>query len=442
MPSLKLEARAALALALALTAACVEVVTQRRDVVDTDDGGNSQEPEEGVDGGAVEPDAQTDEPDAAATSTERLVISLDEGGGQLAIDGVVEVSVPPSALPEQVNLGARLLGQNELPVALPMQAAAQVVELIPHGRLFDLPITIKLPYDADADVTKLAVLRLDDPQDVDWEWVEGARFEGGIASFESTTFSYYTVVTFPETTCASLPAATAACGGSCNAQQYCGSASTCTAIAQNNLCGNTQIIAVQSGESTVDNPSATDIATALAGNCGRTAAEKPITDVSVVQACSSELLIGGGNTVVLAGGPFTNAALRYLDRRISPVFLDSPDGNQQQFKTRAGNVLLQFDPSTISPSHDYFMIQIFPDTARGALVISAFGREGPGTRAATHYFVNTVAPALKAGTRSWNGYVIGEWTDSGDMIPNAADTFTVKASEALPPPISSSDEQA
>jgi hypothetical protein len=242
---------------------------------------------------------------------------------------------------------------SELPLALPaLAAAAPAVELTPHGRLFDLPITIELHYDPGAPVANLAVMRLDDPTDLDWEAVENVRYENGVASFESTTFSYYTVVVFPEATCTGLATASAACSGACSALQYCSTAAACTAIARNNLCGNTKIYALASGETTVDNPSAMEMASAFASHCAGSVSATSVSDTAGVQACSSELLIGGGNTMFLAGGPYTNAVLRYLDRRISPVFLDSPEGTQQQFKTRSGNVLLQFDPTTISAGHD------------------------------------------------------------------------------------------
>jgi hypothetical protein len=416
------KAWAALPCAVLMTA-CVTVTT----VDSKPDAGPKPSTVDESDSGETPPAPDTEVAEAVSAT-------LGNQGGELVIEQLAQVVVPESALPEDVELKAREIPMGQLPVALPLNAAGAVVELTPHGRLFDQPITIKLNYDPAAPVGNLAVMRLDDPADVDWEQVEGARFENGVASFESTTFSYYTVVTFPEATCTNLPTATKACSGTCSAQQYCSSAAACTPIAQNTLCGNGKIYALESGESSTDNPAAEAMAAAFASHCGGSVTSASIQDQALVQACSSELLLGGGNTLIFAGGPFTNAALRYLDRRISPAFIDTTDGSMQQFKTRSGSVLAQVDPATLSASHDFFMIQIFPDTARGALVISAFGRDGPGTRAASYYFTNVVVPALHNNTRSWSSYVVVEWTDSGDLIANAADTYRVLASDPLPPP--------
>ncbi|MFM2421298.1 MAG: hypothetical protein RL385_6021, partial [Pseudomonadota bacterium] len=61
----------------------------------------------------------------------------------------------------------------------------------PHGTTFEAPVTLSLFYDAPAGAA-LVVLRLDDEQDTTWERVP-AIFKDGVAFFETTHFSIYSV---------------------------------------------------------------------------------------------------------------------------------------------------------------------------------------------------------------------------------------------------------
>jgi hypothetical protein len=201
-----------------------------------------------------------------------------------------------------------------------------------------------------------------------------------------------------------------------------------------NLCGNNAIYALRNGWSADE--AATDLmSAALAAHCaGSTVTSLSSNDPAVVDACTGEPLLGAGNTLIAAGGFVTQRAILHLERRISPIYFDTDGVSLFQYKTRAGNVAAEWADGTQTPSHAHFTIALYPDTKRGSLVISMFGQSPEGTTAGAWYFANVVLPSIKNGTKNWGKYVVVEWTDSGDLVPNAADAFIVRGFDPPPPP--------
>ena len=73
-------------------------------------------------------------------------------------------------------------------------------------------------------------------------------------------------------------------------------------------------------------------------------------------------------------------------------------------------------------------MELLTDPASGTLALIGYGAcpNGYGTQAAAWYYANVMLPNAQSYPNSW--YIV-EWRDgNGDALPNAADTFTIKAS--------------
>jgi hypothetical protein len=75
---------------------------------------------------------------------------------------------------------------------------SDVYEFQPHGQQFAVPVTIEIAFDttlAGSNYTDLGVYRYDDIDTADgiWQQMAGATFAGGIATFDTSEFSWYAV---------------------------------------------------------------------------------------------------------------------------------------------------------------------------------------------------------------------------------------------------------
>ena len=120
--------------------------------------------------------------------------------------------------------------------------------------------------------------------------------------------------------------------------------------------------------------------------------------------------------------------MQYLEVAASNVVegVEPVTGNYT-FTTRAGVLITSFPESTLTATHDYFIVQILKDPLRGALVVSVSGIGWQGTPAAVAYFNNALVTELASTSRSFNDYLMVEWTDNGDGVKGMNDTFTVLA---------------
>ena len=152
--------------------------------------------------------------------------------GGTIVAGDTEVIIPPGAVASDVTLTVAAASSSIAALPTEVDAAGAAVAFTPHGTTFATPVTLKIAYTGAADT----VLRLADESDTTWEVVEGAVFEGGVATFQTSTFSIYV--------------ATNRCGGLCDhAAGVCGvpnsggkhgdcvSACTAEGITPNSACG-------------------------------------------------------------------------------------------------------------------------------------------------------------------------------------------------------------
>ncbi len=122
------------------------------------------------------------------------------GGTVIGEDG--SVTIPQGALDEPTTITVQSVSPDVLPDAPEgMGLLGQTVAFTPHGLQFNVPVTITVPYDMDAE--SLILLRLDDEFDTTWEYVPGGVFQDGMASIDITSFSIYGVGS--QVDCAGIP---------------------------------------------------------------------------------------------------------------------------------------------------------------------------------------------------------------------------------------------
>jgi hypothetical protein len=214
------------------------------------------------------------------------------------------------------------------------------------------------------------------------------------------------------------------CGQSCSASQFCtGSACTDTVFA--NVCGNANATVIKD-QFEADNNAALAIGMALTMSCmpSTIVVARDQGDMGVLSA-GGRPLAGAGTTYLIGGGNFGQRAVDYLDKTdMTPVFLTG-DGEKIQLHNRGtGEVVLSAPPSTLNDGHDYFYVQMFVEPLSGTLCVNAIGMFAPGTVAGGFWLSTEIIPKRTTYTDTWYAF---EWTDNGDKIPNAADTFRLVA---------------
>lgn len=384
---------------------------------------------------------------------------LGPAGGTLELTQVGSVVVGAGSLTAPVAVRAAVV---EAPAPLPGPAASPVLELTPHGTTFSIPARVSLRYASTAPASSLRVLRLADAADTTWEPVGGVRFSGGVATFDTVGFSYYVVLEGGSCELVATPTACSAdceccgtsacvnvatdaancggCGVACDANSYCASGSTCRRAGPASLCANRQLYVVrgQIPDLTVVNPEQTTdglyadrLAAAIAGACeGVTVRTVFQAEPGLLDPCTDAPLVGGGTTLLVTGGTFSQRIARYLEASVAPVVQEvSEDNSQYTYFTRSGQRLVSFPRATLTDSHDYFVLAFERDPAHGAHVFQVFGEGWEGTPAATWYFEHRVLPAIVAGTIDWQDYIFVEWTDDGDGLKGEGDRFSILAQD-------------
>ena len=120
-----------------------------------------------------------------------------------------------------------------------------------------------------------------------------------------------------------------------------------------------------------------------------------------------------------------NQKTRELFRSLDPELFDTSTATDAIYSQRDGGVVSSIPFSMLGPTHDRVLIQLVRAPS-GTLVLNAAGFTGVGTRAAAHYFVNTLAPTYATLMTRW--YVL-DWDDTdASGAPSAGDTFTVISS--------------
>jgi hypothetical protein len=194
-----------------------------------------------------------------------------------------------------------------------------------------------------------------------------------------------------------------------------------------NLCDNPPITVVNDPFPT-DNEAGAAIAYAVAAACP----EAGVT-VSIVPQTKPGVLVhlgdagfqpntGVGTTLVAGGGAYGQVSVAYMDQTAAtPVYLTN-DGTTSHIIERSTGVpiVTALDSTVNNVGHDFFFLELAVEPNSGTLCLFGMGIYGQGTIAAG-FWGSQMFNLADAGA----AFYVVEWTDTGDMIPNAADTFTL-----------------
>lgn len=132
-----------------------------------------------------------------------------------------------------------------------------------------------------------------------------------------------------------------------------------------------------------------------------------------------------GELLVVGGGSFRQDAVRWLETANQAQVRDTSTPTDAIYSLRDGGVASTVPVATLGLTRDRVVVQVMR-TPSGSLVLHAAGYFGPGTLAASYYFVQTLLPMRASLTTAW--YVI-EWEDlDATGGPTAADRYTLIAS--------------
>jgi hypothetical protein len=223
-----------------------------------------------------------------------------------------------------------------------------------------------------------------------------------------------------------------ACGTACTAGQFCGAAA-CKAAIVANVCALPVATLLLDGLST-DDAAAADIHDALVASCAPAPTATAVAQATsgVINPTSGKPVAGGGNMLVVSGGPFGQLLDKYLETSaVSPIY-SYYDNAVNQLRGRASGdagadpLIVNAMQTDITDSHSFFVVEMVVDPDSGTLVLVVYGISASGTQAGAWYFAQKMLPARASLDKSW--YVF-EWSDQdADMKPSDPDTFTPVAS--------------
>jgi hypothetical protein len=221
-------------------------------------------------------------------------------------------------------------------------------------------------------------------------------------------------------------------GGSAGAGGNSTACVSCYDTTLANLCAIAKVIVILD---TTKNPTEGNrapgraIGAALKEKCvpAPTVTEEEQDSVHALNFTTGRPVSGGGELLVVAGGPFFQNLEAYVEQEISPLYLVvDMAADVQQFKSRANDsVVASRTISGDNVSHDFFAIQFMRDPQSGSLVLNAQGFWLSGTTAASYFMLNGILPNIASYDEAWYVY---EWTDAnGDMAPSL-DEIVLRAS--------------
>lgn len=222
-----------------------------------------------------------------------------------------------------------------------------------------------------------------------------------------------------------------ACGVACGVDQFCDGAS-CRDQTFPEFCANLDVYAIRDGIALDDAATATLVSTVQQHCSAQTRIfNGPQTNPAWVDQTTGALLLGGGTTVVTAGGPFPNLVVKGLERQSqsTKVYFATNGLDTWHFKRRSDDAVLVSRLQTwCAPEHDVFLVELVADPASGTLALMTYGlcSPGNGTQAGAWYWANVMLPNRASYTDSWYIY---EWSDTNaDGQPDPGDTFSKLAS--------------
>ena len=233
-----------------------------------------------------------------------------------------------------------------------------------------------------------------------------------------------------------------ACGTACSATQFCGNAQTpvCKDVVLRNVCNTKRATFLRDG-ATEDDAASQVVQNALAMYCvpAPTMTQVGQSLSTAVNPVTGQPLVGGGELLVAAGGDSLQHLVRYLETSGTSTAFNLSDGTTYLDWMKRGAAadggdtrLLRVDILTLSPTHDYFLVEVVKDPISGTFSFVVYGVESPGTKAGAFYFANVMLPSIvgDAATPYTDAWYIVDWTASPDAgtVPSTSDTFTIIAS--------------
>jgi hypothetical protein len=200
---------------------------------------------------------------------------------------------------------------------------------------------------------------------------------------------------------------------------------TCHDTTLANICAIAKIIVIlDSAEG--NRATGRAIGAALAAQCMPTPelTEAEQDSVEALNLTTGRPVSGGGELLVVAGGPFYQNLEGYLEeQRIAPLYWFVGDGFSEFRRSSDDEPIATLPIAGDHDSHDYFIIQFMRDPESGSLALNAQGLWLSGTVAAAHQITSGFLPNLGVLDKGWYAY---EWTDGdGDLGPDDAEISLV-----------------
>lgn len=217
------------------------------------------------------------------------------------------------------------------------------------------------------------------------------------------------------------------CGSACAAGQFC-TGSACKDSVLSNLCEDPKATLALDGLANDDDAGGI-LGASLAGcDAGITLRTVLSADAGGVLGAGGQPALGGGDTLVTAGGPYFQPPVQYMETSLTSIFVQVVNnGNQVQvIERKTQNKIVDQPVTALTATHDFFLVQMAVEPTTSTLAFMGYGLYSPGTAAMAWYVKNTLVPGRASYTDRWYVY---EWTDA-DMSggPSANDTWTKVAS--------------
>jgi len=221
------------------------------------------------------------------------------------------------------------------------------------------------------------------------------------------------------------------CGNACVADQFC-DGTTCRNQVFPEFCANRNVYAIRDGIALDDAATNTLASTILQYCSSQTNLQYgPQTNAAWVDQTTGALLLGGGSTVVTAGGPFPNKVVKWLERtnQTTKIYFSSNGIDTFYFRKRADDTVVTSRLANwCNPNRDVFVVELATDPTSATLALITYGlcSPGNGTQTGAWYWANVMLPNRATYTDSWYLY---EWVDTNlNSLPDMTDTFTRIAS--------------
>jgi hypothetical protein len=159
-----------------------------------------------------------------------------------------------------------------------------------------------------------------------------------------------------------------------------------------------------------DDAVAAEVASALAAHCGAgfVVTTRSLADPTVFLA--GRLGTPRGELVITAGGYYFNALVGALETgRVSPLFFVTTPTQLGWKASATGQPVYTFPKTAVGSTHDYFVVELFPD-GDGRLVLVVYGVGFGGTYAAGREATELLTCA-SPGASTW---LISEWSLDAD----------------------------